>query len=70
MTCSKVVAVEKKKGEDKHVIQFHWSEVHHAAFEKLVYKCCEATVLAYADYSKPTCCILMVFIRSRSVKDE
>ena len=44
----------KKKGKHKQqLIPFHWSEVHQAAFGKLVSMCCKAPVLAYADYSKP-----------------
>ena len=44
----------KKKGKIKQqLIPFHWSEVHQGAFDKLVSMCCEAPVLAYADYSKP-----------------
>ena len=44
----------KKKGKHKQqLITFHWSEVHQAAFDKLVSMCCKAPVLAYADYSKP-----------------
>ena len=43
----------KKKGKHKQqLIPFHWSEVHQAAFGKLVSMCCKAPVLAYADYSK------------------
>ena len=44
----------KRKGKNKQQpVPFHWSEVHQAAFDKLVSMCCEAPVLAYADYSKP-----------------
>ena len=44
----------KKKGKNKQQpVPFHCSEVHQAAFDKLVSMCCEAPVLTYADYSKP-----------------
>ena len=32
---------------------FHWDEVHQVAVDQLVQKCCEAPILAYADYSSP-----------------
>ena len=44
---------KKKRKIKQQLIPFHWSEVHQGAFDKLVSMCCEAPVLAYADYSKP-----------------
>ena len=46
---------KKRRGKSKPKPQpvFHWGELEQAAFTKLVNLCCEAPVLAYADFQKP-----------------
>ena len=44
---------KKKKHRKPKSGPFQWQECHQTAFEKLVNMCCEAPILAYADYTKP-----------------
>ena len=44
---------KKKKHRKPKSGPFQWQECHQNAFEKLVDMCCEAPILAYADYTKP-----------------
>ena len=44
---------KKKKHRKPKFGPFQWQECHQTAFEKLVNMCCEAPILAYADYTKP-----------------
>ena len=44
---------KKKKHRKRKSGPFQWQECHHTAFLKLVDMCCEAPILAYADYRKP-----------------
>ena len=44
---------KKKKHRKPKSGPFQWQECHQTAFEKLVDMCCEAPILAYADYTKP-----------------
>ena len=48
--CNKKKQKRKQSSQSK---KFVWQEQHQLAFDKLISMCCNAPVLAYADYTKP-----------------
>ena len=48
--CNKKKQKRKQSSQSR---KFVWQEQHQLAFDKLISMCCDAPVLAYADYTKP-----------------